>query len=85
MAEATQSGPKWRFTPPFNINKWIEENKEKLKPPVANYMLYKDGEFQARFLVFCCPWSDCHRLWFLEVLIVGPISTLSAEKNGFTK
>ncbi|HRP59010.1 MAG TPA: 3-hydroxyanthranilate 3,4-dioxygenase, partial [Vicingus sp.] len=21
---------------PFNLNKWIEENKDKLKPPVAN-------------------------------------------------
>ncbi|HRN43165.1 MAG TPA: 3-hydroxyanthranilate 3,4-dioxygenase [Vicingus sp.] len=31
---------------PFNLNKWIEENKDKLKPPVANKNLYEEaGDF----------------------------------------
>lgn len=30
-------------TPPFNLNKWIEENRDTLKPPVGNRNLYKDA------------------------------------------
>jgi 3-hydroxyanthranilate 3,4-dioxygenase len=28
---------------PFNLNQWIEENRESLKPPVGNKNLYKDA------------------------------------------
>ena len=29
---------------PFNLNKWVEEHREHLKPPVGNKNLYKDAE-----------------------------------------
>jgi 3-hydroxyanthranilate 3,4-dioxygenase len=31
--------------PPFNFMKWVEENKEQLKPPVCNKTVYDDGDF----------------------------------------
>ncbi|MCB9843439.1 MAG: 3-hydroxyanthranilate 3,4-dioxygenase [Phycisphaeraceae bacterium] len=30
--------------PPLNLKKWIEDNKEHLKPPVSNKQLYTDSE-----------------------------------------
>jgi len=30
---------------PFNLNRWITENRELLKPPVGNKLLFKDSDF----------------------------------------
>ena len=30
--------------PPFNLHRWIEENRDSLKPPVGNKNLYRDAE-----------------------------------------
>lgn len=31
--------------PPMNFKKWIDENRDKLKPPVCNQVVYKDTDF----------------------------------------
>ena len=31
--------------PPINFKKWIDENRELLKPPVCNKVVYEDTEF----------------------------------------
>lgn len=31
--------------PPFNFKEWIENNRDKLKPPVCNTELYEAGDF----------------------------------------
>jgi 3-hydroxyanthranilate 3,4-dioxygenase len=31
--------------PPINLQKWIEDNKESLKPPVCNKQVYEMGDF----------------------------------------
>lgn len=33
------------ITQPFNFKKWIDENRDLLKPPVNNKVVYKDTEF----------------------------------------
>ena len=30
---------------PFNLKRWIKKNREFLKPPVCNKVIYKDAEF----------------------------------------
>ncbi len=31
--------------PPFNLRRWIEQNRELLKPPVGNKLLFQDSAF----------------------------------------
>lgn len=31
--------------PPINFKQWIEDNREHLKPPVCNKLMYEDAEF----------------------------------------
>jgi len=33
------------IVPPINFKKWIDENRDKLKPPVGNQVVYRDTEF----------------------------------------
>jgi 3-hydroxyanthranilate 3,4-dioxygenase len=33
------------IVPPFNIKKWIDENRHLLKPPVGNKQIYEDTQF----------------------------------------
>jgi 3-hydroxyanthranilate 3,4-dioxygenase len=32
------------ITPPFNLKKWIDENRDLLKPPVGNMCIYKQAK-----------------------------------------
>jgi 3-hydroxyanthranilate 3,4-dioxygenase len=34
-----------RVAPPFNLQRWIDSNRELLKPPVGNKLLFQDSEF----------------------------------------
>ena len=48
--------------PPFNLRAWIDQNRESLKPPVGNKLLFEDGEFivmavggpNSRKATWCC-------------------------------
>ncbi len=31
----------YKYSKPFNFNKWIEDNRDKLRPPVANKMVFE--------------------------------------------
>lgn len=33
------------FTPPFNLHNWIEKNRDLLRPPVGNKVLFEDSAF----------------------------------------
>lgn len=33
------------FSPPFNLQQWIEKNRDLLRPPVGNKVLFEDGAF----------------------------------------
>jgi len=33
------------ITPPFNLYRWIEQNRAQLKPPVGNKLLFQDSGF----------------------------------------
>jgi 3-hydroxyanthranilate 3,4-dioxygenase len=33
------------LSPPFNLQRWIDENRHLLKPPVGNKLLFEDGAF----------------------------------------
>ncbi len=35
----------WPATPPFNLHRWIEQNRDLLKPPVGNKLLFEDSGF----------------------------------------
>lgn len=34
-----------QMIPPLNLQKWIDENRDKLKPPVCNKCVYPDGDY----------------------------------------
>jgi 3-hydroxyanthranilate 3,4-dioxygenase len=34
-----------RAAPPFNLHRWIDDNRHLLKPPVGNKLLFRDSDF----------------------------------------
>lgn len=72
---------KWTPGPPFNLKRWLAKNAEKLKPPVSNYMIYQEGDFQVRVLRLL--FAECNRSWYWEGQIADPIFILTSERNGF--
>src|ERR1700685_1334670 len=37
--------PRMAMTPPFNLYRWIEQNRAQLMPPVGNKLLFQDSGF----------------------------------------
>jgi 3-hydroxyanthranilate 3,4-dioxygenase len=70
--------------PPFNFYKWIDENKDKLQPPVGNFMFYH-GEFKVMVVGGPNHRKDYHinngEEWFFQ--IKGDISVNIVEKEEF--
>ena len=33
------------ISPPFNLMKWIDDNRDQLRPPVSNKAIWHDGDF----------------------------------------
>jgi 3-hydroxyanthranilate 3,4-dioxygenase len=33
------------FGPPFNLQRWIDQNRHRLRPPVGNKLLFEDSQF----------------------------------------
>jgi len=44
----------------INLQKWVEEHRDVLKPPVGNAMVYKDGEFQVMIVAGPNSRTDYH-------------------------
>ena len=41
----SQIGQALRYGPPLNFARWIEDHADRLKPPVGNQQVWKDGDF----------------------------------------
>ena len=40
---------------PFNLNTWIEEHRDLLRPPVGNAKVFEDGDFVGKKLELIHP------------------------------